>query len=263
MRTHATVAVLLTLSYLPAQREPGSFWLRNTPHHSSVAASGDGSLRQTMVDLLGSDFGICQSVVVESGVVGGLGPPGAMLEAISVGTNTTLGVAVAGLDGYALIPVTGVSVGEVVAVRDLISGAGTGATRKAFRAIGSGIAGPTLTPASFGANAAATLIAGDADFRVLCLADASNGAPALYPAVAVIGLPSNVVPHPELGHVMVGAEVIAFPVRMQRSGSSVLGCAKVPIPLSIAGLTMCLQWMALDGVSLVSSSIACISVATD
>lgn len=222
---------------------------------------GGGSFTQTMVDpLLGSDFGICQSVVVESGVVGGFGPPGAILEAFSVDTNTTLGVGVADSDGYAGIPVTGVSIGEVVAVRDLISGAGTGATRKAFSAIGSAMAGPTLTPVSFGANAAATLIAGDADFRVLCLADATAEAPALYPAIAVAGLPSNVVLHPELGYMMVGAEVITFPAGMQRSGTSVRGYANVPIPLAVAGMTICLQWMALDGVNLVSSSIACMSV---
>jgi hypothetical protein len=226
-----------------------------------LTLGGGGSFTQAMVDpILGSDFGICQSVIVESGVVGGFGPPGAILEAFSVGTNVTRGIGVADSEGYAAIPVTGVSVGEVVAVRDLISGAGTGASRRAFSEIGSAIAGPTLAPSSFGPNAAATLVAGDADFRILCLADATAGAPEQYPAIAVAGLPSNVVLHPTLGHMMVGAEVIIFPAGMRRSAMSVSGCAHVPIPSSAVGLTLCLQWMALDGANLVSSNIACMCV---
>lgn len=209
----------------------------------------------------GSDHGICRDVVIQSGIVHAYGQPGALLEAFSVDSNQTLGVAMVGVNGLAEIAVSGLATGDRVSVRDfLVGGAGT-TIRNAYSVVGSSTSGPSgLTPLPFGGNSAATMVAGNTSFGVLCRAEAPVSAPAQWPGIAVFGLPSNVVFAPPLGWAMIGAEVIIFPAGLVRTRESVLGMASVPIPMSTLGLELCLQWMALDRSTIVSSQIACMRV---
>jgi hypothetical protein len=224
-----------------------------------VTLSGNGLATVVGLDpALGANVGICGHVVVDAQVVQAFAPPGSIVEAFNVVTNSTLGFGVSGVDGFASIPVAGVFIGDKVGVRSWPSGETTGATRKAYSVIGSGLPGPNLAPLPFGSNPAATLYAGSPSFRVLCLARAPSGAPDWYPAVAAFGLPSSVAVIPDLGPVLVGAEVVVFPAGMMRhSGSELItGNALVPIPADLGGFELCIQWLALDGSAGVISNIA-------
>lgn len=215
----------------------------------------------SLTPLGGSDFGIFGPVIIEDNVVNGYGPPGSVLEVFNEDTGQLLSAGIADSEGVAAMVVPGLSLGDRIGVRELVTGQGSGSLRAAFSVIGSGVPGPSgIIAYPFGDNSAGTLVAGNMDFRLFCQAEAPLTAPGWYPGLAVFGLPSNVIYSPSLGWLMIGAEVVTFPSGMTRKGEYVSGHADVPIPVNLLGLDLCLQWLSFDNNVVVSSNIACMRV---
>ena len=190
------------------------------------------------------------------------GVPGTAVEVFSARTGTIFGTAITDSRGDAIVPFNvSPTSGDVVGVRrngnDLELGSSFEFPYASYGTPDTGRSG--LTCPNVGRTAATNVQVGAQGFDLGFSGRAGHDPSPTYFGAVVIGTEAGVATMSSTKALLIGSSNV---VALHTAGRRILGSFDLPIPstAALAGQRFCFQWIVLDGMEVLTSNVACVTI---